>query len=67
MPDPRSIAVILAAVLLALGLWLLLPRGGRPGRRAGAVAACLGLALLAARMPGFGEWVSQSIFGRWPS
>jgi NADH-quinone oxidoreductase subunit J len=62
MPDLRPIAIILAAVLLALGVWLLLPRGGRPGRRAGAVAACLGLGLLAARMPGLGEWVSQSVF-----
>jgi NADH-quinone oxidoreductase subunit J len=60
--DPRQIAVLLAAVLLAVGIWLLLPAGGRPRRGLGGVAVAVGLGLLASQLPGMGEWVSQSVF-----
>jgi NADH-quinone oxidoreductase subunit J len=60
--DPRQIAVLLAALLLALGIWLMLPRGGRHRRKTGALAMAVSLGLLASRLPGLGEWVSQSVF-----
>jgi NADH-quinone oxidoreductase subunit J len=59
---PRQIAILLAAVLLALGVWLLLPPGGRRHRTTGALVVAFGLGLLASRLPRLGEWVSQSVF-----
>jgi NADH-quinone oxidoreductase subunit J len=54
--------LLLATVLLAAGLWLLLPRGRAPGRAAGAVLTATALGLLASQWPGVGEWLSGSLF-----
>jgi NADH-quinone oxidoreductase subunit J len=43
-------------------MWLMLPRGNRRGRWLGAVLGAAGLGLLASRLPGLGDWVSQSVF-----
>jgi NADH-quinone oxidoreductase subunit J len=60
--DPHRIAVLLAAALLAVGVWLMLPGGGRRRRGLGALATAVGLGLLASRLPGVGDWLSQSVF-----
>jgi NADH-quinone oxidoreductase subunit J len=60
--DPRQIAVLMAVVLLAVGIWLMLPHGGRPRRKIGVLATAVGLGLLASRLPGLGEWISQAVF-----
>ncbi|MGD9648314.1 MAG: NADH-quinone oxidoreductase subunit J [Pirellulales bacterium] len=48
--------------LLAIGLYLLLPRRHAWGRAAGAVAGVIGLGLLAARVPVFAGWFQQGVF-----
>ncbi|MEX2559403.1 MAG: NADH-quinone oxidoreductase subunit J [Pirellulales bacterium] len=60
---PGQIMLVLATVLLAAGLWLLLPRGAR-GRRAGAVLAAAGLALLAWQVARFDgrHWGAEAVF-----
>ena len=62
MTDLPRIAVLLAAALLAVGVWLMLPGGGRRRRGFGALATAVGLGLLASRLPGVGDWLSQSVF-----
>jgi NADH-quinone oxidoreductase subunit J len=52
----------LATVLLAAGLWLLLPRGRAAGRALGAVLAVVGVGLLASRVPRLGSWAADSVF-----
>jgi len=54
--------LIFATLLAALGMWLLLPRGGARGRSVGAVLAVMALGLGASRMPRLGDWVGQSVF-----
>jgi NADH-quinone oxidoreductase subunit J len=51
-----------ALVLVAIGLYLLLPRRRTWGRAAGAVAGVIGLGLLAARLPLFAGWFQQGVF-----
>ncbi|MEX0712190.1 MAG: NADH-quinone oxidoreductase subunit J [Pirellulales bacterium] len=60
---PGQIMLALATVLLAAGLWLLLPRGAR-GRRAGAVLVAAGLALLAWQVARFDSrhWGAEAVF-----
>lgn len=62
MTDLEQIVALLAAVLLALGIWLMLPGGGLRRRAIGALAAAAGLGVLASRLPGLGQWVSQLVF-----
>jgi len=52
-----------AAVLLAIGLWLLLPRGGHRGRAGGIVLVAIALGLFATGLPRIGDWASQAVFG----
>ncbi|MGD9720287.1 MAG: NADH-quinone oxidoreductase subunit J [Pirellulales bacterium] len=54
--------ISLAAVILAIGLWLLLPRGASPGRALGAVLAAIGLGLFASRIPAVGSWAANFVF-----
>jgi len=51
-----------ATVLLALGLWLALPRGGAGGRALGTILVAISLGLYASQMPTLGGWVSDSVF-----
>ncbi|MCE9547291.1 MAG: NADH-quinone oxidoreductase subunit J [Planctomycetia bacterium] len=50
------------AILLALGMWLLLPRGGRRGRAAGALLCVAALGVFASRLPFLGDWSHQGVF-----
>lgn len=51
-----------ALTLVAIGLYLLLPRRRTWGRAAGVVASVIGLALVAARLPLFAGWFQQGVF-----
>ena len=51
-----------ATVLGALGLWLMLPRGGSPGRMLGVVLGMAALGLFASQIPWVGDWASGSVF-----
>jgi len=51
-----------ATVLGALGVWLLLPRGAKPGRAAGAVLATLALGLWGSRTASTGSWMADATF-----
>ena len=55
-------AVLAATLLLAIGLWLMLPRGGALGRSLGSVFTAAGLGLFAAQMPLVGSWAAESAF-----
>jgi hypothetical protein len=61
MTDPRRL-FMLAALLGAVALWLLLPRGGARGRVVGVLVGTISLGVFAALLPGLGEWVYQSLF-----
>ncbi len=52
----------LATVILAVGMWLLLPRGAAPGRALGAVLAAVGLGLFVSRVPGLGRFGDDVVF-----
>jgi NADH-quinone oxidoreductase subunit J len=49
-------------VLAAVGIWLMLPRGGQGVRAFGAVLAAVGLGLFASRLPGLGDWGGDLVF-----
>jgi len=51
-----------AALLLGIGVWLMLPGGGPRRRGIGALAGTVAFGLLGSQLPGLGEWVSQSVF-----
>jgi len=53
---------ILATLLGALGIWLLLPRGGGRGWMAGALLMAAALGLGALKLPGLGHWVANGVF-----
>jgi len=53
---------MVAALLGAIGIWLLLPRGRVRGRLLGLALGAVSLGLLASQMPGLGDWVAQSLF-----
>jgi NADH-quinone oxidoreductase subunit J len=61
MFNPNYILVF-ATLLAAMGMWLLLPRGGARGRAIGAVLAVISLGLGASQMPYLGDWIIQSLF-----
>ncbi len=58
--QPEMLA--LATVLGAVGMWLLLPRGGARGRRLGALLGLAGLGILAYEMPPLGELAGTVVF-----
>ena len=63
--DPMHVMIEMiggATLLLAIGLWLMLPRGAAWGRSLGAVFVAAGLGLLAAQVPAVGPWAAQSVF-----
>ena len=58
----RAYDLYVALVLVAIGLYLLLPRRRTWGRAAGAVAGVIGMGLLAARLPAFAGFFQQGVF-----
>jgi NADH-quinone oxidoreductase subunit J len=62
MHDPRNIP-ILATLLGAIGFWLMLPRGTRPGRAAGALLAAIALGVGASQFLSLGDWLANGLFG----
>lgn len=61
MIDPARI-FMLAALIGAVGLWLMLPRGQLHGRLVGVVLGAVSLGLLASQLPSLGGWIDQSVF-----
>jgi len=59
---PRIFSYPVATLLFGAGLWLVLPRGRRGGRAAGAVLVVVGLGMLASRLPMIGFWKFETIF-----
>lgn len=59
---------LIATALLGTGMWLLLPRGGAPGRRFGMILAALGLGLFGAMSwivtgeAHLGDWLETIVF-----
>lgn len=51
-----------ATLLGAIGLWLMLPRGGSPGRMLGVVLGMASLGLFASQLPWIGDWAAGSVF-----
>jgi NADH-quinone oxidoreductase subunit J len=58
----QLIALVLATVLGAAGMWLLLPRGRAGGRLLGGLLALAGLGVLAWQVPPLGDWASDIVF-----
>lgn len=63
MNDPQSIFV-LAALLGAVGMWLMLPRVGArlPGRFSGGLLASVSLGMFASQVPGLDAWLATGVF-----
>ncbi len=51
-----------ATLVLAVGLWLMLPRGAAAGRSMGAVLVAVGLGVFASQVPRVGDWAQASVF-----
>jgi NADH-quinone oxidoreductase subunit J len=56
------VAIGLATLLCATGIWLLMPRGVVGGKLLGALLALFGLALLASRVPPLGDAATAIVF-----
>lgn len=57
-----QVVFILAALCLAVGLWLMLPRGLARGWMVGTAFTTVGLGLLVSQTPGLGDWLTNSLF-----
>ncbi len=53
---------VIAAALLAVGVWLLLPPHSHRARVFGAVLGLAGLGMLAAQLPALNVWVDRNVF-----
>lgn len=51
-----------ATLLLAFGMWLMLPRGAAIGRSFGTLLVAVSLGLFASQLPRVGGWASSSVF-----
>jgi len=60
--NTASHILTLSTALGALGVWLMLPRGGRGGRGVGLVLAAAGLGLGASRLAPIGSWAIDGAF-----
>lgn len=61
MTDPRHI-LTLAMLFGAVGLWLMLPRGGARGRAVGTVLGIVALGLWLSQFHGLGQWMADCLF-----
>lgn len=61
MSSPQ-VVFMLAASSLAIGLWLMLPRGLARGWMVGIALTTVGLGLLVSQLPGLGNWLASSLF-----
>src|SRR5205814_2085425 len=60
--DPRTI-IVAAAAIGGVGVWPLLPRGNRPGRRFGVALVMVALGLIGSQLSRLGDWESDGTFG----
>ncbi len=60
--NPALGLIAVASLLLATGLWLLLPRGAAWGRALGAVLTAVAVGLLAAQVPRLGSAAADGVF-----
>jgi NADH-quinone oxidoreductase subunit J len=60
--DPDWI-IVAATVCGGLGLWLMLPRGNRRGRRLGIALAIVALGLIGSQLTRLGDWLGDGTFG----
>jgi NADH-quinone oxidoreductase subunit J len=58
----QQILIVAAAVLLAMGLWLMLPRGTVRGQALGVVLSAVALGLFAPQFGLLDNWVSDAVF-----
>jgi NADH-quinone oxidoreductase subunit J len=61
MTDPHHI-LTLTALLGALGLWLMLPRGSSRGRGVGILLAVIALGLGISQVPRLSDWMDDGVF-----
>jgi len=60
--NSAQVVFSLAALCLAVGLWLMLPRGLARGWMVGTAFATVGLGLLVSQTSGLGDWLADSLF-----
>jgi len=53
---------ILTLLLAAVGMWLMLPRGGARGRGLGMVLTATAIGLGTSRLPWLGPWTAEAVF-----
>lgn len=61
MSGPQGI-FMLAALVGAIGIWLMLPRGLARGWMLGIACATVGLGLVVSQVPGLGGWLADGLF-----
>jgi NADH-quinone oxidoreductase subunit J len=54
--------IALGTAILAVGLWLVLPRGAASAKALGAVLVAIALGVYASRIPGLGYWTADIVF-----
>lgn len=57
-----QVVFMFAALCLAIGLWLMLPRGLARGWMVGTALTTVGLGLVTSQVPGLGNWLANSLF-----
>jgi NADH-quinone oxidoreductase subunit J len=58
----REVIFAAATFLAAAGVWLLLPRGGAPGKAAGGVLTATAMGLFISQMSGLADWSASALF-----
>jgi NADH-quinone oxidoreductase subunit J len=60
---PAQWMLTAATLLAAASMWLMLPRGGAPGRKLGVVLGLVALGLFGAQLPRLMSWYGDAVFG----